>query len=40
MKKHVLIAYCNTKELSAITEGDMKRLDSIHISFALIDDSG
>ena len=40
MKKHVLIAYCNTKELSAITEGDMKRLDSIHISFALIDDRG
>lgn len=40
MMKQLLIAYCNTQELPNITESDVKRLDYIHISFALVNDQG
>lgn len=40
MNKQVIIAYCNTEELPNITEGDLKRLDSVHISFGLINENG
>ena len=38
--KQLIIAYCNTRELPNITEADLKRLDYIHISFALINKQG
>lgn len=38
--KQLLIAYCNTQELPNITEADLKRLDYVHISFALINEQG
>ena len=38
--KQLIIAYCNTQELPYITEADLKRLDYIHISFALVNKQG
>ena len=38
--EQLLIAYCNTQELPNITEADLKRLDYIHIAFALVNDRG
>ena len=40
MEKKVLIAYCNTGELPFLTKEDMNRLDSVHISFSLINEKG
>jgi len=38
--EQLLIAYCNTQELPNITEADLKRLDYIHIAFALVNEQG
>lgn len=38
--EQLLIAYCNTQELPNITEDDVKRLNYIHISFGLVNESG
>lgn len=40
MNQQVIIAYCGTRELPNITEDDLKRLDSVHIAFGLVDDNG
>lgn len=40
MTNKMLIAYCNTQALPNITEEDINRLTSIHISFGLINEYG